>query len=106
MNKATVARVLGVAEHEVLDVVHRAEGWFALHHDMASHDESWRPVTPPADAQAPTEPPAEPEQAEPEQTEPAADAGTESEPPADPAQAPTDAPPADPPARAPRRGRS
>lgn len=101
MNKATVARVLGVAEHEVLDVVHRAEGWFALHHDMASHDETWRPVTPPADAQAPTEPATEPEQAE-----PAADAGTESEPPADPAQAPTDAPPADPPARAPRRGRS
>ncbi|HEX8006702.1 MAG TPA: hypothetical protein VF482_09785 [Trebonia sp.] len=99
MNKATVARVLGVAEHEVLDVVHRAEGWFALHHDMASHDESWRPVTPPGDAQAPTEPAAEPEQAdtEPEQA---------GEPSADPAQAPTDAAPADPPARAARRARS
>lgn len=44
MDRAEAARRLSVAEHEIVDV-RPADGWWeALHHDMASHEETWRPV--------------------------------------------------------------
>lgn len=44
MNPADAARLLSVAEHEVLDTRLRDGWWEALHHDMASHEETWRPL--------------------------------------------------------------
>lgn len=44
MNPADAARLLSVAEHEVLDTRLRDGCWEALHHDMASHEETWRPL--------------------------------------------------------------
>jgi hypothetical protein len=44
MDLAEAAHRLYVAEHEIVDV-RPADGWWeALHHDMASHEENWRPV--------------------------------------------------------------
>lgn len=44
MDLAEAARRLSVAEHEIVDV-RPADGWWeALRHDMASHEEEWRPV--------------------------------------------------------------
>lgn len=44
MDLAEAARRLSVAEHEIHDV-RPADGWWeALHHDMASHEEAWRPI--------------------------------------------------------------
>jgi hypothetical protein len=52
MNSVEAARMLGVAESEVVDVRAQAGWWHALHHDMASHEESWRRVPDaPADEQ-------------------------------------------------------
>jgi len=42
MNMAEAARLLGVAEHEVVDVTAHAGWWHVLHHDMASHEETVR----------------------------------------------------------------
>lgn len=60
MNPVEAARRLNVAEAEVLDVKAEAGWWHALHHDMASHVEEWRPVpgSPAADSPEP-EPEAE-----------------------------------------------
>jgi hypothetical protein len=44
MDAAEAARTLGVAEGEVIDIKAQAGWWHALHHDMASHEETWRPV--------------------------------------------------------------
>lgn len=44
MNAAEAAHRLGVAEAEVVDVRAHAGWWEARHHDMASHEEAWRPV--------------------------------------------------------------
>lgn len=54
MNAAEAAQRLGVAEAEVVDVKAEAGWWHALHHDMASHGEQWRPV-PGAPAEDPPE---------------------------------------------------
>lgn len=42
MDPQTAARLLQVAEHEVSEVRLRAGRWEARHHDMASHEETWR----------------------------------------------------------------
>lgn len=44
MNTHEAARLLGVASHEVLEVRHDTEGWWALHEDMASHIRLWRNI--------------------------------------------------------------
>jgi hypothetical protein len=44
MDKHEAARLLGVAEHEILSVRHDAEGWWAHHEDMASHVRTWRHI--------------------------------------------------------------
>lgn len=49
MNMAEAARRLGVAEHEIVDLKAHAGWWHVLHHDMASHEESWKPVPVAAD---------------------------------------------------------
>lgn len=38
------ARRLGVAAHEIVDIRDHAGWWEVRHHDMASHDETWRVV--------------------------------------------------------------
>lgn len=44
MDLAEAARRLSVAEHEVVAVRPADNWWEALYHDMASHEETWRPV--------------------------------------------------------------
>lgn len=44
MNSPEAAQRLGVAETEVVDVKAEAGWWHALHHDQASHVETWRKV--------------------------------------------------------------
>lgn len=44
MDLAEAARRLSVAEHEVVNVRPAGGWWEALHHDMASHEEQWKPV--------------------------------------------------------------
>lgn len=53
MDTHEAAQILSVASHEVVDVRQEAGWWHALHHDMASHEETWRQV-------APADDPAEP----------------------------------------------
>lgn len=65
MDKIEAARLLGVAEGEVVDIEAHAGWWHVLHHDMASHDETWRdvpgaPEPVPDDVPAAEEPPAAP----------------------------------------------
>lgn len=55
MDLAEAAHRLYVAEHEIVDVRPAAGGWEALHHDMASHEETWRRV-PGADEQPEPDP--------------------------------------------------
>lgn len=64
MDSPEAARILGVAESEIVDVRQHAGWWEARHHDMATHDETWRPVLAVPD-DAPVE------QSEPERTAPA-----------------------------------
>lgn len=64
MDSPEAAHMLGVAESEVVAVKAEAGWWHALHHDMASHVETWRkvpgepampdddPVSDPADSEA------------------------------------------------------
>lgn len=54
MDTHEAAQILSVADHEVIDVKQDAGWWHALHHDMASHEETWRQVAPVPEA-APTE---------------------------------------------------
>jgi hypothetical protein len=42
MDNPEAARLLGVAEAEVVDVKAHAGWWHVLHHDMASHEETWK----------------------------------------------------------------
>lgn len=44
MDQNEAARLLGVADTEVVDIRAHAGWWEARHHDMASHEEAWRPV--------------------------------------------------------------
>jgi hypothetical protein len=44
LDKEEAARILGVAAYEITEVEHRADGWWALQHDMASHVNIWRHV--------------------------------------------------------------
>lgn len=44
MDMSEAARMLGVADTEIVDVRQQGQQWEALHHDMASHVERWRPI--------------------------------------------------------------
>jgi hypothetical protein len=44
MDMQEAARRLGVAESEIVDIRYHAGWWEVQHHDMASHEENWRPV--------------------------------------------------------------
>lgn len=44
MDQNEAARRLGVAESEVVDIRAHAGWWEVRHHDMASHEETWRTV--------------------------------------------------------------
>ena len=44
MDMHEAARRLGVAAHEIVDIRDHAGWWEVRHHDMASHDETWRQV--------------------------------------------------------------
>lgn len=68
MDRSEAARRLGVAESEIVDVRDHAGWWEVHHHDMASHDETWRAV-PGAPEVVPDDVPVE--QDEPEQLAPA-----------------------------------
>lgn len=59
MNTSEAARALGVADSEVVEVRDVGGRLEALHHDMASHEETWRPL--PVDPGAAAEPDDEPE---------------------------------------------
>lgn len=56
MDSPEAARMLGVAESEVVDIKAEAGWWHALHHDMASHTETWRPVIEAPEPEAADEP--------------------------------------------------
>lgn len=56
MDPIEAARLLGVADTEVVDVRAHAGWWDALHHDQASHQETWREV--PGNPEAPADDPA------------------------------------------------
>lgn len=56
MDPIEAARLLGVADTEVVDVRAHAGWWDALHHDQASHEETWREV--PGNPEAPADDPA------------------------------------------------
>lgn len=58
MDPIEAARLLGVADTEVVDVRAHAGWWDALHHDQASHEETWREV--PGNPETPADDPAEP----------------------------------------------
>lgn len=44
MDLAEAARRFGVAESEIVGIRPAGSWWEALHHDMASHEETWRTV--------------------------------------------------------------
>lgn len=44
MDRSEAARRLGVADTEIVDIRDHAGWWEVRHHDMASHDETWRAV--------------------------------------------------------------
>jgi hypothetical protein len=44
VDKYEAARLLSVAESEIVEVRQDADGWYALHHDMASHTQVWRHI--------------------------------------------------------------
>lgn len=44
MDLSEAARMLGVADSEVREVRVAGGRFEVLHHDMASHEETWRPV--------------------------------------------------------------
>jgi hypothetical protein len=46
MDTVTAARLLNVAEAEILEVRQDGDGWWALQEDMANHDRNWRPLDP------------------------------------------------------------
>jgi len=54
VDKSEVARHLGVADTEIVEVRYDEQGWHVLHHDMASHNQQWKLVpgwsVPPAPA--------------------------------------------------------
>lgn len=63
MNPSDAARLLGVADSEVVEVRDVGGRFEVLHHDMASHEETWRPL--PSDPEPADGPAEEPEVAEP-----------------------------------------
>jgi len=64
MDLSEAARRLGVAAHEIVDIRDHAGWWEVRHHDMASHEETWRPV-PGAPEAVPDDVPVETEEPEP-----------------------------------------
>lgn len=61
MDLSEAARALGVADSEVIEVRDVGGRFEVLHHDMASHEETWRPLpSDPVPADDPDPEPAEP----------------------------------------------